>query len=258
MPERDTIHSLLTRRKLTRAIADLVKAEVKDHLATLTPLFQPQLVFGDHVEGGMRGSPTRRADQAIKEVQAAYETISPTKPFNLRRELNVPFGLPSTTLEISPVEYVHAASSPTGERQILVRKPLMWAVSYAGYTPARLPELLDARVRGEELQRFIVSHLALQQVIQHQTGLSRLFDAMHLRLGTTKMTALGDLPVNCIALAVGTELPPDDVILESADLTGMDSFEEIARAEDIDALQDGMKERLRAIVAAQAAQPLTT
>ena len=131
---------------------------------------------------------------------------------------------------MSPVEYTHVASSPGGERQILVRKPLMWALSYAGYAPARLPELLDARVRGDELQKFIVSHLALQQVVQHQTGLTRLFEALHLRLGTTKMTALGDLPVNCIALAVGTDLPADDVILQSADLTGMDSFEEVVRA----------------------------
>lgn len=256
MPERDTIQSLLTRRKLTRAIADLVRAEAKDHLATLTPLFQPQLVFGDHVEGGMRSSPTRRADQAIKDVQAAYEVISPAKPFNLRRELSVPFGLPSTTLEVSPVEYVYAAAGPTGTRHILVRRPLIWAISYAGYAPGRLPELLDARVRGEELQRFIVSHLALQQVIKQQTGLTRLFEALHLRLGTTTIAALGELPVNCIELAVGTELPPDDVILDSADLTGMDSFEEVIRPDDIAQLQDGVKERLLAIVAAQASDPL--
>ena len=40
MAERDSIQSLLVRRKLTRAIADVVRAELTQHLATLTPLFQ--------------------------------------------------------------------------------------------------------------------------------------------------------------------------------------------------------------------------
>src|SRR3990170_3920796 len=106
MPERDITQTLLTRRKLTRAIADLMRSEIRDHLATLGPLFQPQLIFGDHFEGGLKGS-TRRADQALKDVQAAYEAIAPAKPFSLRRELSLPLGLSSTALEMIPLDYLH-------------------------------------------------------------------------------------------------------------------------------------------------------
>jgi hypothetical protein len=247
MPERDTTQTLLTRRKLTRAIADLVKAEVTEHLATLGPLFQPHTLFGDHVEGGLKGS-TRRADQALKEVQAAYEAIAPAKPFNLRRELATPFGLSSTALEITPVDYVHMAEAASGRRRIMVRRPLTWTLSYSGYSPARLREVLDPRVRGDELQRFIVSHLLLQQVVQQQAGVARILEAMHFKLATETTPEFGELPVTRIAVDISTERPSDDVVIESADLTGMDSFEEVVSADDIALLQDRLKERLLAIV----------
>jgi hypothetical protein len=250
MVERDSIQSLLVRRKLTRAIADVVRAELTQHLATLTPLFQPQTVLGDRIQGGQNDS-MRKVEQVFKEVQSSYDSIAPMKPFTLKRELTPPFDFARTSLEIIPVEYTHVIQSGAQTKTINVRCPLTWTLCYAGFAPTRLPELLDPRVRGEQLQRFILSYLFMQQVVTNQRGVLSILDALHFSITPTRVAGFGDLPITRIASGITTMRPPDDVVLESAELTGMDAFEEIATVEDISRLQDAFKERLLAIVRQQ-------
>ena len=250
MAGRDSIQTLLIRRKVTRAIADVVRSEATQHLATLTPLFQPQTVLGDRILGGPADS-IRRAEQAFKDVQAAYESIAPAKPFNLRRELTPPFEFPPASLEITPVEYTHEIHTGPAMKRITVRCPLTWTLSYAGYAPNRLQEVSDPRVRGEQLQRFILSYLFLHQVISYQRGLLPILDALHFKVTTEKSPQFGDLPITRIASRVTTMRPADEVVLESAELTGMDAFEEVANVEDIARLQDSLKERLLEVVRQQ-------
>lgn len=242
MPERDNIPSLLTRRKLTRAIAEVVRTQITEYLATLAPLFRPHTIFGDHIEGGQKGS-TRRADQAVKDVQAQYEAIAPNKPFNLRRELSLPFSFSNASIELTPVEYVYVPEVGPA-RPITVRRPLTWTLSYGGYSPSRLAEVLDPRVRGDELQRFILSYLFLQQVVVNQPGLTRILEALHFPITAGTSPEFGDLPVMRIGVGIATERPSDEVVVESADLTGMDSFEEVVKVEDIATLPHPLRERL--------------
>ena len=246
MAERDNIQSLLVLRKLTRAIADAVRTQVNAHLATLTPLFRPQTVLGDHIVGGGKES-TRRAEQALKEVQALYEAVAPARPFNLRRELTTPFTFAPAGLEITPVDYVHVIQSGSDARRITVRCPLTWTLSYAGFSPSRLPDLVDPKVRGEELQRFILSHLFLHAVTTHQRGLVQVLDGLQFPLTTSKAPEFGDLPMTRIGVGISTHRPPDAVVIESAELTGMDAFEEIVNVEDISRLAHPLKERLMEI-----------
>jgi hypothetical protein len=246
MSDYDNIQSLLALRKLTRAIADAVRAQITDHLTTLAPLFRPQTVLGDHIVGGLKES-TRRADQALKEVQALHEAVAPVQPFNLRRELTVPMNLAVAGLEITPVDYVHVAHAGTEGRRIMVRRPLLWTVSYSGFSPTRLPELLDARVRGEALQQFIVSHLLLHTVVTHQHGLRKVFDALRLPLITAKTPEFGDLPITRIGVSISTFRPSDAVVVQSAELTGIDAFEEVVNVDDIGQLSDPLRDRLTEI-----------
>ena len=241
MSESDNIQSLLVLRKLTRAIADAVRSQITEYLATMAPLFQPQRVLGDHMLGGIKES-TRRADQALKEVQALYETVAPARPFNLRRELTTPFNFPAAGLEITPVDYVHVIQSGADSKRITVRRPLIWTLSYSGFAPSRQSELVA--VRGEELQRYIVSYLLLNAVITHQRGLSQIFDALRFNISTTKAPEFGELPVARIGVGISTSRPPDAVVLQSAELTGIDAFEEVVNVDDIMRLTDPLKERL--------------
>ena len=250
MAERDSIQSLLLRRKLTRTISDFVRSELTQHLATLTPLFQPHTLLGDRIQGGHTES-IRRAEQVFKDLQTAYDGIAPARPFSLRRELTPPFEFPRASIEITPVEYVHVIGTGSETKKITVRCPLTWTLSYSGYAPSRLPELLDPRVRGEQLQKFILSYLFMQQIVTNQRGLLPIFEALHFSLVTIKLPQFGDLPITRIASSITTMRPSDTVVLESAELTGMDAFEEIANVDDIARLPDAAKERLLEIVRQQ-------
>jgi hypothetical protein len=256
MADRDGTQSLLVLRKLTRAIADAVRTDVTTHLATLAPLLRPQTVLSDFILGGVKEN-TRRADQALKEVKDIYEAVAPAKPFNLRRELTTPFNFSNPGLEITPVDYVHHAVVTNGTRAITVRSPLTWTVSYAGYAPTRLAEVTDPRVRGEALQQFILSHIILHVVTKYQKGVTAILDELRYPVSTAKSPELGDLPLTRISVPISTERPGDDVVIESAGLTGIDAFEEVVKVSDLASLREPFKERLLAI-ARESAPALAT
>jgi hypothetical protein len=252
MDRRDSTQSLLVLRKLTRAIADVVRAQMTEHLSTLAPLLRPKMVFGDYIEDGTKES-TRRSEKAFKELQALYETVAGTKPFNLPRELSPPLRLSGTGLEITAVDTPRAVQAGSEARTIMVRSPLTWTLTYGGYAPTRLPDLLKAKLRpGEELGQFVLSYLLMHVVLNNSPGLMQMFEALHFPITTNTLPEFGPLPITRISVAISTSRPSDAVILESAELTGMDAFEEVVNVADLAQLRDPLKERLLEIARHQA------
>jgi hypothetical protein len=247
----DSIQRLLVLRKLTRAVADALRAQMLEYLATLTPLLRPKVVLGDYIQGGQK-EPARRADKAFKELQSLYEAVATAKPYSLPRDLSSPIDVPSLSLEITPLDYQHRAMSGGESKTISVRSPLTWVLSYSGCAPARLSELLASKNRGSDLQQCVLSYLAMHVVATHQTGVAQMLDAVHFPLSTAKMPEFGDLPITRIGAAISTSRPSDEMIVQSAELTGMDAFEEIVDVDDIPNLRDPLKERLLEIMRTQA------
>src|SRR5262245_6425789 len=242
MSDRDNIQSLLALRKLTRAITDVVRVQMTEYLKTLTPLMRPQVVLGEYVQGGLKEA-TRRADKAFKDLQALYETVAPAKPFHLQRELNPPLDFPRVGLEITPLDYIHVAQP--GNRKIKVRCPLTWVLTYSDFPPTKLQELLASKGRDAgELQRFVLSYLVMHLVTTQDQPLMQMFDALHFPITTSKSAEFGELPVTRIGIPVKTIRPSDAVVIESAELTGMDAFEEVVNVHDVKGMADPFKERL--------------
>jgi hypothetical protein len=243
MSDRDGFQSLLALRKLTRAITDVVRAQLTDYLKTLTPLVRPQAVLGEYVQGGLKET-TRKTDKIFKDLLGLYETIAPTKPFFLQREMQQPIDLPRVGLEITPLDYVHAAQVGATTRKIKVRSPLIWVLTYTDFPPTRLQELLDNKSRdASEVQRFVVSYLVIHLALQ-DPSLLQIFEALHFPITTAKMPQFGELPITRIGLPVSTTRPSDAVVIESAELTGMDAFEEVVNIEDLKRLADPFRDRL--------------
>lgn len=251
------MQSLLVLRKLTRAIADVARDQLVDYLTTLTPLMRAETVLGNHVHGGRRDS-SRRPDQALKELQAQYDALAPTKPLHLQRELASPLEFSGSGLEISPVEYIHGARAGSQTKKIVVRRPLTWTLTYSGLTPVRLQEALEAKVRAPEvIQRFAVGYLIMQMVLKHQPGIGQVMEGLHFPLTVTTTPEFGNLPIVRISVQIETERPSDPVVLESAELTGMDAFEEVVRLEDVARLPTPFKNRLVEIVRAHAPEAVS-
>ena len=244
MNGRDSIQSLLARRKLTRAITDVVRVQMTEYLKTLTPLLRPKTLLGEYVQGGLK-EPSRKADKAFAELQALYEKVATARPYNLPRDLSVPLNVPAVGLEITPLDYEHVVQTGSDTRRIKVRSPLTWVLTYADFPPTRLQELLDMKARSiEELQRFVLHYLVLHVVATSETGLMRVFEALHFPLTATKAKEFGELPLTRIGIGISTSRPSDALVLESAELTGMDTFEEVVNVDDIARLPDPLKERL--------------
>ena len=252
MNGRDSIQSLLALRKLTRAITDVVRVQMTEYLKTLTPLLRPKAVLGDYVTGGVK-EPSRKSDKAFADLQALYDSVATAKPYNLPRELAPPLSFSSPTLEITPLDYVHVAQAGGETRKIKVRCPLTWVLTYTDFPPTRLQELLDTKARSvEELQRFVLSYLVMHLAATSDPGLRLMFEALHFPLTTSKSPQFGELPITRIGIPITTTRPSDDLVIQSAELTGMDAFEEVVRIEDIALLGDPLKARLLQLAREQA------
>jgi hypothetical protein len=257
MDARDSTQSLLVLRKLTRAIAEVVRAQMTEHLATLAPLLRPRMVLGDYVEDGTKEG-GRRSDKAYKDLVALYESVAVPKPFNLARELSTPLRLSGTGLEITPVETACTIQSGGSSRTIMVRSPLTWTLSYSGYGPQRLPELLKNRLQGaDELTHFVLSYLLMHIVVTNSPGLMSVFDALHFPITSTTLPEFASLPITRIGIPISTTRPSDETILQVADLTGMDAFEEVIAVADLSGLRDPLKTRLLDVARQQAPDLVT-
>jgi hypothetical protein len=250
MPEPFTIDRVLSLRRLTRAVADTLTEQVTAYLSTLGPLFRPRRILGEHIRGSEK-EPVRGADRAFREMVTLFDGVARAQPFTLARELKSPIEVSSVTLEIHPVEYRHEATVGGDTRAVTVRSPLSWVLCYAGYGPGVLPDLFAHRTgANEELFDWLKHQVILHAVIANQPGLVDIMDRLHFPISFATQAGTGSLPVVRILSPLSTIRPPDDVIMQSVQLSGMDAFEEVINVDDIARMTDPLKERLLQIGAA--------
>jgi hypothetical protein len=239
---------LLALRKLTRATTDLLRGQIKEYLGTLAPLLRPQAILGGYIQGTTKDI-VKGADLAFKELQALYESVAGSKLYNLPRELKPPIDIVSTSLDMTVMEYEYTASHDNEGKSILITSPLKWVLTYTGFAPGRLREMLAIRRRDvNELRSFVLHYLVMHVVVSKQSGISGILDALHFPMSSGRSPEFGDLPITYISSSVTTLRPPDDVIVESAEVSGMDAFEEIVNINDIARMRDPLKDRLIEVV----------
>lgn len=255
MDEHFGVERLLALRRLTRAMADTLRDELRDTLTTLAPLLRPRAVLGDFVQGAGKDA-VRGADKAWKELGTLHDQVTRKAPFDLARELKPPLDIPGTALEMSPVEYVHAARG-SGEKRITVTKPFEWVISYSAHGPGRLRELLaDKNREGSELQRVVTTALVLHVVVTNQKGVRRVLEGLRFPFVSRRLPEFGDLPITIVASTVPTTRPPDDVIIQSTEISGSNLFQEVVDVDGLTRLPDPFRERLLAVVREHGAELL--
>lgn len=253
MEEGYTAQKLLALRKLTRTMGDIINGQMKDYVASLAPLFRQRTMFGDYIQGSGK-EPIKGAEQAFKELASLYQTIATVAPFHLPKELSSPLMQMTSSLELTPWEYLHTAKTDRESKAVTVTCPFKSVITYAGYSPQRLRELLADRNRNDsELQQCILHYLAMRVVISRQPGLTRILDTLHFPLASSQLPGFGALPITYITSSISTSLPPDILVIESTELSGKDAFEELINAGDIASLGDPLKERLTASLEAGSA-----
>jgi hypothetical protein len=244
MGEPVTIERVQTLRRLTRTVTDVLRDQLLSYLSTLGVLFRPSRVLGQFIHGSEK-EPAKAADQAFKGMQREYDMVARAKPFTLTRELRSPIDLSSVMLDLHPVEYPYTVQAGGESRIVTVRSPLKWTLSYSGHGPGVLPELLGRRTgANEELYHWLVHQLTLHAVVSNQPGLSEVLDRLHFPISSATEPVSGPLKLTRIASPLSTIRPPDDVILQSVELSGMDAFEEVINVSDIPRMIDPLREKL--------------
>lgn len=247
--ERYDTARLLSLRKLTRAMSDLLRGQLKEYLSTLAPLFHPRAVLSTYIEGTSFDA-ARSGEKAFKEFQSLYQTIARSRLYNLPPDFKTPLEVINPQLELTPTDYMHIASSGDTNKQITVTSPLKWSLTYAGFGPARLKDLLQQTKRtGDELQQFVLHYLMMHLVATKQTGIAHILEALHFPVVTERSPEFGDLPLTYVSSSISTTLLPDDVIIESTEISGMDAVEEVVNTGDVAKLRDPLKEKLTDLLA---------
>lgn len=250
------LQKLRSLRKLTRAIAESLRTELKEHLGTVTLLLRPRTILGDFVESSSKGE-VKGSDVAFRDLRSKYEAVAGGRPYGLSKELNPPIEILASNVELVPLEYPHVAKSGSESRTVTVTQPLKWILTYQGLAPTRLRDLLSAKIPDASQVRNVILHaLVLDTVLTKQAGLLAVFEALRFPVVTEKLPGLGELPVTCISSSVRTVRPPDDVLIESTEISGLNAFEEVVNAEDIVKMQDPFREKLLEVIQANAPEAL--
>jgi hypothetical protein len=88
----------------------------------------------------------------------------------------------------------------------------------------------------------------LHVVITRQAGLTRILEVLHFPVTAGRLPGFGELPITFIASVVSTVRPPDDVIIESTEISGSDTFEEVINLDELVKRRDPFRERLIELV----------
>jgi hypothetical protein len=97
---------------------------------------------------------------------------------------------------------------------------------------------------GKELRQCVLHYLVMHVTLARRPEIVRIFEALRFPISTGKLDAFGKLPVTYVECAVPAIRPPDDIIIQSTEISGSPAFEEVASVEGILHLRDPLKERL--------------
>jgi hypothetical protein len=240
---------LILLRKVTRTVAELLRGQLKEYLSTLTPVIRPKALLGDFVTGGTKESPAF-ADKAFQEVIQIYQHAGGSKPFAAPKEVKAPLDLVFSPLELNPLEYIHVAKSGTDAKTVTITSPLKWVMSTPGLAPSRLKEILADRSQAaaENAQRAVLHYSVLHFVLRRQTGFQKVLEALRFTLTQTTLPDFGNLPVPVLSTPISTTRPPDDVIIENTEVSGMNVVEEVINLDDIGNLRDPFRDQIENVV----------
>jgi hypothetical protein len=251
MTQEFSISRLLFLRKVTRAVSDYLTSELKAHLHTISPLLRPRRLLGDYIESG---SPEQVVD-ADKNFAALNEIYarSAGRPFDLPRPLRPPLKPVGLALELYPWESRYEIRTGGAGKTVTLTSPVRYVLSYAsGLSLSRLRQGIAGREehKQDDVREFVIRCCLMHLMLNKYTGIAGLFRALRWEVSTENSPDLGGLPLTTLAAPLRSMLPPDDLILESTEMSGMPLFEEVVDIDALSGIRDPLIQKVETVVEA--------
>lgn len=240
------ISRLLALRSLTTPLAELFARQAREHLANLAPLLSPRALLGDLILG--EKNVAKGSNLAFQELNNLYQPVSKSATLGLQSELRPPLEIFGLTPEIFPASYEY--TPPGHSKSITVITPLKWVLIYKDLGPQRLAELVGSHSRsdGGELKSCVLHYLVMQILANRRPGVAPILEALRFRLSTEPAAEFGGVPYTCLRAPISTVRPPDAVIIQSTQISGTNTFEEVVDASTVAALADPLGEEVTAVL----------
>lgn len=244
-----TIERLLFLRKVTRAVSDHLVSELKAHLNTLSPLLRPRRILGDYIESGS-SEQVVDADKNFVALADLYAKAA-GKPFDLPRPLRPPLKSVGLALEVYPWESLHSIESGGTRKVVTITSPVRYVVSYSsGVSLSRLRRGIAGHEeqKPEDIREFVIRCCLINSMLAKDQGIVKLIRALRWEVSTEYSPELGALPLTTLTAPIRPMLPPDSLILESTEMSGMPLFEEVVDVEALTQIHDPLREKIEKII----------
>jgi hypothetical protein len=239
------IAKLLSLRTVTTAVAEYLGRLLREHIANLAPLLHPRSLLGDLIRYEKCG--IKQQDVAFQALAKKYQQLAQPSSLNLLPDLKSPLDIFSSQPDLIPASYRYTPEN--SGNPITTITPLKWVLIYKDLGPQRLRELLSNRASrdGSELQTCILHYLVMSMLVERQPGIKPILEALRFSVDCEANAEFKGVPIVYLSFPLTTTRPPDTIILQSTQISGSSTFEEVLDASSIASLTDPLKEQLLAI-----------
>lgn len=211
-------------RTRTRELAAKLQPRLDDHLQMIKEQFRPVAAFGSAASPGAKDS-----GLALAEFRKVWSGVAAS--LNVSEDLPEGLGLNSAKPILCPFVYRHRITTPEGSKDITVKSPLRFVLTYPDYPYDALLGLIGAPDKRPKLREFALHYTALNFIVTQNRRLLALFEDLRYPVRAEKNERLGSIPITTIAAPCATERPSDDVIALICDFSGSDTVEEVMDAD---------------------------
>lgn len=251
MTQEFNVNRLLFLRKVTRAISDHLASSLKEQLGTLSPLLRPRRLLGDYIESGT-SEKVVDADKNFVALNEIYASAA-GKPFDLPRPLRSPLKPVGLALEVYPWEYNYKIQMGGTNKAVAMTSPVRFVISYSsGLSLSRLRQGVAGKeeLKQEDVREFVIRACLMVLMLRKHPGIARLFSALRWEVNTETSPDLGNLPLTTLTAPLGSIRPPDSLIVESTEMSGMSLFEEVVNVDALSQVHDPLIQIVQSILAA--------
>ena len=237
---------LLTLRTLTNALTEHCARQAREYLVNLGVLFQPRFLLGDLIR--FEKCQAKGQDSAFQALLKLYQPLARATALNVQSELAPPLDIYGGVPDLFPATYSYTPEGAT--KPITIVSPLKWVLAFKDLGPQRLRELMarHARSGGNELQACVLHYLTMHMLAERRPGPAPILEALRFPLSSAPQQEFSGLPFVYLSAPIASVRPPDALILQSAQISGTATFEEVVDVGGISQLSDPLKDRVLGLV----------